>query len=140
MVDKLNVRVYATVFKDNKVLVLFEEYAGQHLMKLPGGGLEFGEGLVDCLHREFEEELNVKIRIKDHLYTQEDFLVSRFRDNEQLLTIYYDVEIVDENEFLILDPCIEKTDWIDINTDENPFQLPIDRIVFEKLKQKYLPQ
>lgn len=138
MIDKINVRVYASVVKDNKVLVLFEEYVGQHLMKLPGGGLEFGEGLVDCLHREFEEELNVKIRIKEHLYTQEDFLLSRFRNNEQLLTIYYDVEIVDENEFLILDPCIEKVDWIPLETDTNPFQLPIDRIVFEKLKQKYL--
>ena len=139
MIDKINVRVYATVVKENKVLVLFEEYAGEHLMKLPGGGLELGEGLTDCLHREFEEELNVKVRIKGHLYTQEDFLVSRFRENEQLLTVYYDVEIVDENEFLILDPCIEKTEWIPLSTTPNPFQLPVDRIVFEKLKEKYLP-
>lgn len=137
MIDKVNVRVYATVVKDSKVLVLFEEYAGDHLMKFPGGGLEFGEGILDCLHREFEEELNAKIRIIEHLYTQEDFLVSKFRDNEQLLSIYYIVEIIDENEFLILDPCIEKIDWIPINQPENPFPLPIDKIVFEKLKEKF---
>lgn len=138
MIDKINVRVYATAVKDRKVLVLYEEYAGEHLMKLPGGGLEFGEGLLDCLKREFEEELNVRINIKSHLYTQEEFLVSRFRENEQLLTVYYEVEIEDENEFLILDPCIEKTEWIPIDISENPFQLPIDRIAFEKLKEKYL--
>ena len=133
MIDKLNIRVYATAVKDRKVLVLHEEYAGEQLMKLPGGGLEFGEGVLDCLHREFEEELNVKINILGHLYTQEEFVVSRFRDNEQLLTVYYLVEIIDENEFLIMDPCIEKTEWIPIDTDENPFILPVDKIAFEKL-------
>lgn len=138
MIDKINIRVYAAALKDGKVLVLHEEYAGEQLMKLPGGGLEFGEGVLDCLHREFEEELNAKIRIVEHLYTQEGFLVSRFRENEQLLTIYYIVEILDETEFIILDPCIEKTDWIPINTAENPFQLPIDRMAFEKLKEKFL--
>lgn len=138
MIDKINIRVYATAVKDGKVLVLHEEYAGDHLMKLPGGGLEFGEGLLDCLHREFEEELNVKIRIVSHLYTQEEFVTSRFRENEQLLTVYYMVEIIDENDFLILDPCIEKIEWIPISTNENPFPLPVDRIAFEKLKEKFL--
>ena len=138
MIDKLNIRVYATAIKDEQVLVLHEEYAGEQLMKLPGGGLEFGEGVLDCLHREFEEELNVKINILGHLYTQEDFVVSRFRDNEQLLTVYYLVEIIDENDFLIMDPCIEKTEWIPINTDENPFILPVDKIAFEKLKERLL--
>src|SRR5690606_5961526 len=136
MIDKLNIRVYATAVKDGKVLVLHEEYAGEQLMKLPGGGLEFGEGVLDCLHREFEEELNVKIKILGQLYTQEDFVVSRCRENEQLLTIYYLVEIIDENDFLIMDPCIEKTEWITIHTDENPFILPVDKIAFENLKER----
>ncbi|KFF01071.1 NUDIX hydrolase [Chryseobacterium formosense] len=138
MIDNINVRVYACVVKDKKVLTLFEEYAGEPLMKFPGGGLEYGEGLTDCLKREFEEELNVHIEIVEHLYTQEDFLVSRFKENEQLLTIYYIVNILNEEDFIILDPCIEKIDWIEINTEENPFFLPVDKIVFEKLKEKFL--
>ena len=138
MIDKINVRVYACAVKDHKVLTLFEEYAGQPLLKFPGGGLEFGEGLTDCLHREFDEELNVKVDIVEHLYTQEDFLVSRFRENEQLLTVYYMVKIVNEEDFLILDPCIERTEWLPINTETNPFTLPVDRIVFDKLKEKFL--
>jgi len=138
MVDKINVRVYACAVKDRKVLTLFEEYAGEPLMKLPGGGLELGEGLIECLHREFDEELNVKIEILEHFYTQEHFLTSRFRDNEQLLTIYYLVRITNEEDFLIMDPCIEKTEWIDIDRRDNPFPLPVDRIVFDKLKEKFL--
>lgn len=139
MIDKLNVRVYATIVKENKVLVLHEEYAGEQLVKFPGGGLELGEGLIDCVQREIEEELNVKIRIKDHLYTQDHFVASRFRENEQLLTIYYDVEMMNEEDFLMLDPCIERIEWLSLDVQDNPFKLPVDQIVFEKLKQKYLP-
>ena len=138
MIDKINVRIYAAAIKDEKVLTLYEEYAGEKLVKLPGGGLEFGEGILDCLHREFEEELNAKIKIVEHLYTQEHFQISKFRENEQLLTIYYIVEIENMDELVILDPCIEKTEWYPINSAENPFQLPIDIIAFEKLQEKYL--
>lgn len=138
MIDKINVRVYATIVKDNKVLVLHEEYVGEQLMKFPGGGLEFGESVLECVQRELDEELNVKVKNIEHLYTQEDFLVSKFRNSEQLLTIYYLAEMVEENELLIMDPCIEKIEWVSLETEENPFPLPIDKIVFDVLKKKFL--
>ena len=111
---------------------------GEYLLKFVGGGLEFGESIVECLHREFEEELNLKIKNLEHFYTQEDFLVSKFRDNEQLLTIYYLAEIVDEDDLIIRDSCIEKVEWISLETDENPFPLPVDKIVFGLLKKRFL--
>ena len=138
MIDKINVRVYATIVKDNKVLVLHEEYVGEQLMKFPGGGLEFGESVLECVQRELDEELNIKVINIEHLYTQEDFLVSKFRNSEQLLTIYYLAEMVEENELLIMDPCIEKIEWVSLETEENPFPLPIDKIVFDVLKKKFL--
>ena len=138
MIDKINIRVYALCIKDNKILALHEEYAGDFLTKLPGGGLEFGESVLECLHREFEEELNVKINIIEHLYTQEGFLVSRFREDEQLLTLYYRAEIIDENDLLIRDSCIEKVEWISLDIEENLFPLPVDKIVFDLLKTKKL--
>lgn len=138
MIDKINVRVYATIVKDNKVLVLHEEYVGEQLMKFPGGGLEFGESVLECVQRELDEELNIKVKNIEHLYTQEDFLISKFRNSEQLLTIYYLAEMIDENELLILDPCIDKIEWVSLETEENPFPLPIDKIVFDVLKKKFL--
>ena len=138
MIDKINVRVYATVLKDKKILSLHEEYVGEYLLKFVGGGLEFGESIIECLHREFEEELNLKIKNLEHFYTQEDFLVSKFRDNEQLLTIYYLAEIVDEEDLIIRDSCIEKVEWISLEIDENPFPLPVDKIVFDLLKKRFL--
>ena len=136
MIDKINIRVYAIYLNEkNELMALDEGYAGEKLIKLPGGGLEFGEGTIECLHREFAEELNLKIEVLEHFYTQEDFLVSRFRENEQLLTIYYTVNILNLDELKILDESIEKVKWISLH-EENPLPLPIDKIVFEKLKEK----
>ena len=136
MIDKINIRVYAIYLNEkNELMALDEGYAGEKLIKLPGGGLEFGEGTIECLHREFAEELNLKIEVLEHFYTQEDFLVSRFRENEQLLTIYYTVNILNLEELKILDESIEKVKWISLH-EENPLPLPIDKIVFEKLKEK----
>ena len=136
MIDKINIRVYAIYLNEkNELMALDEGYAGEKLVKLPGGGLEFGEGTIECLHREFEEELNLKIEVLEHFYTQEDFLVSRFRENEQLLTIYYTVNILNLDELKILDESIENVKWISLH-EENPLPLPIDKIVFEKLKEK----
>lgn len=138
MIDKVNVRVYATIVKDGKVLALHEEYVGEQLMKFPGGGLEFGESVLECVQRELEEELNLKVKNLEHLYTQEDFLVSKFRNSEQLLSIYYLAEIVEEHDLLIMDPCIEQIEWVSLTAEENPFPLPIDKIAFEVLKKKFL--
>lgn len=138
MVDKINIRVYAICLNEkNELMALDEGYAGEKLIKLPGGGLEFGEGTLDCLHREFAEELNLKINVVDHFYTQEDFLVSRFRENEQLLTIYYRIDITNLHELEILDSSIENVKWISLH-EEDPLQLPIDKIVFQKLKENLL--
>lgn len=138
MIDKINIRVYAIYVNENQELMALDEgYAGKKLVKLPGGGLEFGEGTLECLHREFAEELNLKIEVLEHFYTQEEFLVSMFRENEQLLTIYYTVNILNLDELKILDDSIENVKWISLQ-EENPLPLPIDKIVFEKLKEKLL--
>ncbi|AZI22783.1 NUDIX domain-containing protein [Chryseobacterium taklimakanense] len=137
MINSFNIRVYAACIKDKKIFTLFEEYVGEKLIKLPGGGLEFGEGTVECLKREFAEELNLEIENIQHLYTQEDFIISKFKQNQQLLTIYYTADIKDESALKIMDSTIENTEWISL-AEENPFNLPVDRIVFEKLKATYL--
>lgn len=137
MIDRFNVRVYGVCLKDQSVLVLHEEYAGNYLTKLPGGGLEFGEGTIECLARELEEELNLTLKSATHFYTQEDFVQSRFRENEQLLTIYYLMEVENTEDLLILDPCIERVEWIPIS-QENPFELPVDQIIYKKLQEQFL--
>ena len=84
-------------------MILKEPYAGEILYKLPGGGVEFGEGIIETLQREFREELNLELKNYTHFYTQEEFLVSRFRPHEQLITIYYIVEVENISHLQLLD-------------------------------------
>ncbi|MCO4304540.1 NUDIX hydrolase [Riemerella anatipestifer] len=133
-IDKINIRVYGICLNSqSEILALEEKYIGEDLTKLPGGGLEYGEGLLDCLQREFREELNLTVKSAQHFYTQEDFLVSKFRDNEQLLTVYYLVEIENLASLKIKEPSIENIKWVTLK-DQCPFKLPIDQRVFEQLK------
>lgn len=133
MINSFNIRVYGLCVQDNKLLVLHEDYVGEKLTKLPGGGMEYGEGTIDCLKREFMEELNLSIKSVEHFYTQEDFVQSKFRENEQLLTIYYLVEVENIADLEIKINQIERVEWLPIG-NENPFELPVDKIVFEKLQ------
>lgn len=131
-----NVRVYAFCLSDDKILAIHENYAGTKICKLPGGGLELGEGTIECLHREFEEELNLKIEILRHHFTQDTYIESRIKDNKQILNIYYIVKILNFQDLNVRIPGVDKLEWIDINSNENPFVLLADRIAFEKLQEK----
>lgn len=137
MIDSINVRAYAACMRNGEILVLDEYYAGTPLVKFPGGGLELGESLTDCLKREFREELNLEIEITEHLYTQDDFLRSRFRTNEQLLTVYYMADILNFGELRIIDPSIRQVNWIPLK-QKNPMVLPMDIRVYDLLQQRYL--
>lgn len=134
-IKTINVRIYGICIVDGKILTLKEEYYNEKFIKLPGGGLELGEGLKDTLKREFLEELNAEIENIEHFYTQEDFLVSKLKSDEQILTIYFLVKIKNLNEITIKDKThIKEIIWQPIN-GTNPFNLPIDQKVFEKLKK-----
>lgn len=130
-----NVRVYALCILNNKLLTLKEPFAGKMVTKLPGGGLEFGEGTAECLKREFKEELNLQIEVGDAFYIQEHFVKSLAKDNKQLLMLYFYATILDSDNLQILDTNIQEVNWIAID-GENPFSLPVDQLVFKKLQSK----
>ena len=130
-----NIRVYALCIVNNEILTLKEPFAGNIVVKLPGGGLEFGEGTADCLKREFKEELNLEITIGDAFYIQEDFVPSLAKDGKQLLTLYFFATIIDLHNLEIIDRNIQEVNWIPL-TANNPFTLTVDKIVFNKLQSK----
>ena len=87
-----NVRVYGALIHEGHLLVSDEDIDGWKITKLPGGGLEFGEGTRQCLRREFMEEANLEIEIGEHLYTTDFFQPSAFNAKIQVLSIYYYVK------------------------------------------------
>jgi len=78
------------------VLVSDEFIRGGYYTKFPGGGLEFGEGTRDCLKREFMEEMNLPVLVKEHLYTTDFFQMSAFNPEHQIISIYYKVQALEE--------------------------------------------
>lgn len=84
-----NVRVYGLLINDaNQLLVSDEQSGGMSFSKFPGGGVEYGEGLIDALKREFMEECEAEIEVISHFYTTDFFEKSSFNDS-QIISIYY---------------------------------------------------
>ena len=142
---KFNIRVYGVMINvRNEVLVSDEIQHGKRFTKFPGGGLEFGEGIKDCLKREFLEELNQPIEVLDVVYITDYFQISAFDKKHQLISIYYKVKAIQPLQFStsknIFDFIEEKEEaqslrWLDINSSlEEDMTFPVDKIVLKQIK------
>ena len=139
-----NVRVYGLLINDAKQILLSdEEEYGFRFSKFPGGGLEYGEGLIDALKREFLEECNVEIEVSEHFYTTDFFIKSVFNES-QIISVYYIVKPKAELQLVFKDIVFDFEEegdirqafrWrnmADLNVDDVTF--PTDKKVIELLK------
>ncbi len=143
-INRFNLRVYGLLIHQQRVLVTHENRGGLLMTKFPGGGLEFGEGLKECVEREFSEELAISAKATDLFYINDFLQISKFKRSDQLLSFYYlietsEIEKIDINKF---DPqlALEEQifEWLSIvNLDPEKFTFPIDRVVASKLLQNY---
>lgn len=86
------IRVYGILINKNaEVLLTHEKEEGKEFTKFPGGGLEFGEGLRECLVREFLEETQQRVEVMEHFYTTDFFVESAFNPGLQLISVYFKV-------------------------------------------------
>jgi len=149
------IRVYGILLgEDKKVLVSDELIRGAYYTKFPGGGLELGEGTRDCLKREFKEEMDLEVKIGDHIYTTDFFQMSAFHPEDQIISIYYFAEALepirarlnakpfdfDAREMLIYQEKNETETFRFIDWDQfsaESVHLPIDKVVAKMLKERY---
>ena len=87
--SQFNIRVYGIYVQTGKLLVTDELRFGIKMTKLPGGGLQFGEGLANCLKREWMEELNVSIEVGEIFYVNPFLQVSAFNRNDEVMALYF---------------------------------------------------
>lgn len=143
---KFNVRVYGLLIDNGRLLVSDEFIHGREITKLPGGGLEFGEGTVECVVREFREELDLAVEVTGHFYTTDFFVASAFNAESQVISIYYTVTASEPYKFATTLRSFDFTErkegaqafrWIPVaQLSENDFTFVIDKKVATLLTQK----
>lgn len=141
-----NVRVYGILIENDRLLVSDEYIKGMNITKLPGGGLEFGEGTIDCVVREFKEELGFEVEVTGHFYTTDFFVHSAFNTNSQVISIYYYVRPTGTMNIPVSDipfnferkEGAQAFRWIDCSTlSEKDFTFIIDKRVGDMLSAGY---
>ncbi len=137
MDKRFNIRAYGIWIHNNQLLVNEELIRGKIITKLPGGGLDWGEGLADCLKREWKEELGINIEVLEHFYTTDFFQASAY-DNSQVISVYYKVS-AEIPEVFTNQVENERTFWMPLSdVSADTFTLAIDKKVGEMLQTLYL--
>lgn len=139
--QRFNIRIYGILINElDQVLVSDECRNGFAFTKFPGGGLEFGEGFVHALKREFQEELGIEVAVQELVYFNEFYQASIFNPKDQIHAFYYKVsyenwrEIEADLHEVPLSEDGEKHRWISLDLlDINEFTFPIDKIVVKHL-------
>ncbi len=141
--NRFNIRVYGLLLHKDRILVADELIKGHRITKFPGGGLEFGEGLKDCLIREIREEVGVEAFDLQHFYTTDFFQESAFREGQQIISIYYMFKVADPLGIPVstlpfnFKQTVEDEEsfrWLDLSSAMvEDVTLPIDRVVLGML-------
>lgn len=140
-----NLRVYGLIINEKQEILLSDECRfGHFFTKFPGGGVEKGEGILDALHREFQEELNLKIEDATPFYFNDFYQESAFRKEDQIVSFYYLVKCDYQkiNCFNYEIPFFEETEkqrWEKLeDLEETDLTFPIDKMVVTKLKESFI--
>ncbi len=97
-----NVRVYLFIINEkDEVLVSDEFHIQRYMTKLPGGGLELGESITACIHREMMEECEQDVDIIELIHVTDTFEIPIFHTDEQLIGIYYRVALAEPIRFRV---------------------------------------
>lgn len=70
---RLRLRVCGLCIQHGKILMIRHQRLSEkgYFLSPPGGGLQFGENVKECLQREFKEETGLRILVQEFLFVHE---------------------------------------------------------------------
>jgi 8-oxo-dGTP diphosphatase len=128
---KIVIRVRGIIIDEGKLLTVKHPHS-KNFLALPGGHLEWGEDVKECLQREIVEELGINPKIGKLLY------LYNFINEDNIQSLEFFFEIINSQDYLNIEN-IERTHayeiaevcWIKPN-DTTPL---FPRIVWEDFKK-----
>jgi 8-oxo-dGTP pyrophosphatase MutT (NUDIX family) len=113
MAEKI-VAVGPVIVQDGKLLVVQDKK--DPFYKIPGGKVEPGETLKECIHREFFEETGYKCKIHERL--KSEFILEKIGENNQkkeFQIYHYRAELVNEiKTYSSFENNGHKVEWLEI--------------------------
>ena len=112
--------VLGVLTRNNKLLVSegYDKVKDQYFYRCLGGGIEFGEKSEEALKREFQEEIEKDIIVKDFLGITENIFTFNGKKGHEIVLFYsIDIDDKDYQEEYIMDEDGEedKAIWVDID-------------------------
>ena len=130
-------------------MLVSDEYRfGIFMTKLPGGGLEFGEGPAEGLKREWMEEAGMDMTVGNVIYVNPFHQLSAFNDQHDMVSMYFLVKPRGDHSLKISEakfdfPPQEEGQsfrWINLSeSSEDDFTFPIDKALARWLSKNKLP-
>jgi len=123
-----DIRCRGIIIYDDKILVVKHSSKSKYYA-LPGGHLDWGESVLDCMSREIIEELGIKPKIGRLLY------VRNYIDNNMKQSIEFHFEITNSKDYLKIEDLggthrheLAEIYWMKKNDTKNlkPKEIQID--------------
>lgn len=118
--NKIRPIVLGIAKRNNKILVGkgFDKVKNEVFYRALGEGIDFGETSSDALKREFLEEINAHITVKDYLGVEENIFTYKGKLCHEIVFLY-SIEIPEseyKDEYIVNDDAGEYySTWIDID-------------------------
>lgn len=136
------------IFNEWKEILLSDEYQmDMKMVKFPGGGMEKGEGTIDCLQREAMEEFGQPLINIRHYYTTDFYQPAFFFKDTQLVSIYYLADFSEGINFKVSRKPFDIPEmkngqqsfrWVPLSAvKEEDLTFPVDRKVISLLKKEH---
>lgn len=116
----------AIIIKDNKLLVECCHSCGIDWYKLPGGGQEWGETVVEALKRECMEELNIEVEplrllfVRDYIAKNHEFVADLGKFHQVELMFLCTIKDLSKlGNGTVLDEGYKGFEWLDLDDIES---------------------